>query len=441
MDIKVWENLASSKPLNAYTIFCGMKEYPESTRKKLEEGNNFGFDKWEMHEKKEGDSYEKIIEELKSMYYGSYVDTIFSKDDNIDKKNSGSEFAKNTHRLTLKINRNHKITIKKKDSEQNFIIKFEYLDLFFFPDGLMFNCFKCDLTEFTFNQITAINNYLRDTEEAKSDLKFLTDNLLPLNLIDTDDANSNLQSFGNKMKLFSIIVHNENLTPEQKKMLLYDIGTCYPIGAASGINPNFTPSDEYFEELMKENKISIFENWSALALFDTFTGLFHKGVYNFNWESVYFNLLYIPSLYVKTHLFKVNQEFYAKDADHQKLDDQLFDFNKYYNPSHISHNFLPSIIFKKIRYALAIDDELDQLKIRIGRANQIRRDKTDKKMNYALVVIAVLTIISVLWDASEWSNKLFFKGTPNYFIVSGSVVSIMLIVFGLLYLNRRFRNR
>jgi hypothetical protein len=211
------------------------------------------------------------------------------------------------------------------------------------------------------------------------------------------------------------------------------LGVCAPIGAAAGTNSFFSPSDEYLQELIENNRISVFKNWTALALFDTFTGLFKKGAFdNFGWEIGYFNLLYIQSLFVKNFLFKINREFYSKGSNQQALEDLFFNFNKTYNQSHISYNFLPPLLYHKIRFSLAVNDELSLMKDGIERANIKFKEKRDKLINDILTVIALLTIFSVIWDLSEWVNKLISVETFTYNLISGSltgVVSLTLIIF------------
>lgn len=433
-----WNQLASSKPHTAYSIFCGVLEYPKNILTEIQSGNKYGFKDWEIHENPYQQSSEEIVTNFKDYYYESFVDTVFPHFKSNDKQQLNSDFAKQTYRLSLKIDQQHPIKIGKKEASSTYNVFFEYLDLFFFPDGVVYYCFKCDLSDFSFNDITLLNNHIRNADKLE-DMNFLKSHLSFLKTTAITTNNSDAQSFGNKLKVFSIIEHNAQLTKEEENMLLYDIGACVPIGSASGKMPYFQPSEDYFNELIENNKISVFNNWSALTLFDTFTGLFQKGaLYNFNWENGYFNLIYLQSLYVKNHLFKVNKAFYATGAKHQQLDDDLFEFNKYYNPSHISFNFLPSLIFKKIRYSLAINDELDQLKERIERGNQKRKDKTDKMINDVLTVIAVLAVFSALWDSSEWVEKLIYDAKISYHILSGSLTTLVITVVGI-FLIRNYR--
>jgi hypothetical protein len=435
-----WNQLASSKPITAYSIFCGVLEYPENVLKEIKSGNKYGFKDWEIHENPYHQSSEEIIRNFKDYYYESFVDTVFPHFKSSDKQQLNSDFAKQTYRLSLKIDQQHPIQIKKKETATNYNVYFEYLDLFFFPDGVVYYCFKCDFSSFSFDEITLLNNHIRNADKLE-DMDFLKTHLSFLQTTAIASKNTDIQSFGNKLKVFSVIEYNAQLTKEEENMLLYDIGACVPIGSASGEKPYFQPSEDYFNDLIENNKISVFNNWSALTLFDTFTGLFQKGaLYNFNWENGYFNLIYLQSLYVKNHLFKVNKAFYATGAKHQQLDDDLFEFNKYYNPSHISFNFLPSIIFNKIRYSLAIDNELNLLKEGIERANRKSKEKRDKTINNILRIIALLAVFSVIWDVSEWLNKIFSGGTTSYNIISGSLTVIVLLIFGI-FLLKNYRKK
>ena len=430
-----WEKFASIKPCNAYSIFCGVLDYRGTILKEIQSGDMHGFKNWEVHVNPDHISSEKIIKGFNRFYYESFVNSIFQDYKTPAKKQYHADFAEQTVRLSNKIDTTFPVTIKQGDSNLVFNIKFEYLDLFFFPHEIVFYCFKCDLRGFSFDEITLINSYLRNsgvTEETKflyNQLSFLEPN--------RHKPNTNSLSFGNKLKVFSIIEYDEEISKEDENMLLYDLGICAKVGSAAGVNPFFQPSEEYLRELIEENRISVFNNWSALTLFDTFTGLFKKGALNnFVWENGYFNLLYIQSLFVKYYLFKINKIFYSKPKKHRELEDEFFEFNNYYNPSHISYNFLPSLIFKKIRYSLDIDSELKLLKEGIERAIQRTKVKNEKKTNFLLTVIAALAVFAVVWDVSDYINKLFSGTTTSYNIISGSLTAIVVIFLSIFFIRK-----
>ena len=435
-------HLASTKPLIAYSIFCGVLEYSDSILEKIKSGSKFGFETWKIHVNPDNKSSAEIIKDFNDYYYENFVNTIFLDIDNTDSKRFNSDFAKKTARLSLAFNKEYEIKIGKRESSPVLNIKFEYLDLFFFPDGLVFYCFKCDLSTFSLDEITLINSYLRNSG-ITNDMKFLYDKLSFINPSTNLNTDHDSLSIGNKMKVFSIIELKDTISEEEENMLLFDLGTCSPIGSASGHNSYFQPSTKYFEELIEKNKISVFNNWSALALFDTFTGLFQRGARNnFIWENGYFNLLYLQSLYVKNHLFKVNKLFYAKGANHQKLEDELFEFNKYYNPSIISYNFLPTIIYEKIRYSLGINGELEKLKEGVERTNLKNKEKRDKAINNVLTIIALLTVFTVVWDLSDWIKSVFMISDTFYNILSVALTAIfLLLIFIFFYRNYRKRSK
>ncbi len=426
-----WKQFSLKKPLKAYSIFCGVLEYSEDILDELKSGDRHGFKKWKMHVNLDDIKSEKIIKGFNRYYYESFVNCIFPDFKNSDKQQFNSEFAHKTVRLSRKIEQTIPVTIPKGKSTHVYDIRFEYMDLFFFPRNIVFYCFKCDLTGFSFDEITLINSYLRNSG-VTDDTRFLYDYLSFIESKDKSQDSSDALSFGNKLKVFSLVEHEEKIKRKDEKMLLYDLGVCAPIGSAAGNNQFFQPSREYFQELISENRISVFNNWSALTLFDTFTGLYQKGALNnFVWENGYFNLLYLQSLYVKHYLFKMNHLFHTEGANHQELEDDFYEFNKHYNPSHISYNFLPTVIFRKIRQSLAINDEIKLLKEGIERANQKDQEKRNKMINNVLTLIALLAIFSVIWDLSDWITRLVTGGPASYRIISGSLTFSVLLVLSI----------
>ncbi len=127
----------------------------------------------------------------------------------------------------------------------------------------------------------------------------------------------------------------------------------------------------------------------------------------------------------------MNHLFHTEGANHQELEDEFYEFNKHYNPSHISYNFLPTVIFRKIRQSLAINDEIKLLKEGIERANQKDQEKRNKMINNILTLIALLAIFSVIWDLSDWITRLVTGGPASYRIISGSLTFSVLLVLSI----------
>ena len=139
--------------------------------------------------------------------------------------------------------------------------------------------------------------------------------------------------------------------------LLFDIGTLSRIGSAIG-NTYDSMNKDYVSQLVNNNSISVYNNWQALALLDSFTIVgnkiidtpFKKETYN----SIYYGI-YLYCLFIKYSLFKYNFEIADLDEDRRS---HFQDFLAKYYFNYISYNFLPTEIFNKIRAALDIEKEL-----------------------------------------------------------------------------------
>lgn len=432
-----FSEIAQTKPTSAYTIFCGVKEYDESILDTIE-NNSYDFKKWEIHDNPFNEPSEQVIRNFNNFYYESFINSIFPDFKNSDKRYFDSDRASKTKRFTKRIDKN--FTIERSKNEK-YSVRIEYLDLFIFPENIAIYSFKCILTDHTFDQITFLNNYIRN-QGLTGTLQFLADEL---RVLDSERPEDDLQtlgiSFGNKLKTYSIIEHDLELPKENEFQLLYDLATCSPIGSGSGENKFFQPSEDYIASLKENNRISIFDNWTALGLFDTFTALFQSGALNkFVWENAYFNLIFLHSIYVKHYLFRINKKFFLEGSNKRKLEDDFYNFDKYFNIKQISFNFLPQIIYNKVRKGFEIDDELEQLKSSIERANSKEKGARDKKINDVLTVIALLTVFSIIWDVSEWINKLFFGDDKSYNILSGSLTGAVLIIL-VLFLFKNYKKK
>ena len=130
--------------------------------------------------------------------------------------------------------------------------------------------------------------------------------LAPLSEICVAAGNSGefhaLMECGNKLKIFHTIECLEKPEGEFSfDNLLYGGGTLsvFKPGAPMGF------SDEYYKSILSGNKLSIFNNWKALALLDTFTIVIYETKDHLLelWNKEYFEKLYLHSLFRKFFLF------------------------------------------------------------------------------------------------------------------------------------------
>jgi hypothetical protein len=206
---------------------------------------------------------------------------------------------------------------------------------------------------------------------------------------------------GSKFKVYSVFDIVE-LSSYNRDHLLYEMGTCSMIGTMSSINRN-TPSPVYYEELM-QNKVSAFANYEGLALLDSFTVIGHENYVEFadnnpnyyshhTWNRIYFGI-YVYNLFVRYSLFKFNAQFLSNPV---KYRDKFQDYLNHYNFKHIAFNFLPNLIFDKIRIALGIEDEIETFEKRLGNLAASIQEQQEKRQAFLLTIISVISA----FDAAE----------------------------------------
>jgi hypothetical protein len=423
------------KPLSAYAIFCGVMRSKKGCLSKISEIP--GILPWQSHvfqDNAYNNEYNdpafskslKCIEELDEYYYPGFVKCLFPQ--------KGDETASDAVRsYTYPLNTKHSFENK------SFIVN--YIDLFFFPDNHIIYCFKCTYHDLSLDEIGYLNSLIRN--KKINELEFVFPIIKSL-------SNDDCLNIGNKLKLFFCLSHDFTFSEGyDSDHLLYDLATCSPIGTSvgEGKNPDLKPSAEYYSGLMKNHRISVFENWTGMSLFDTFTLIQRGAVYNYNWEFRYFRTLYIHSLFVKTFLAESSKEFYLHEMN-KNLEEEFHEFDQHYNFKQISYNFLPQIIYEKIRQGLNVEQEMNDIRHAIEKDHEKRRERreieeatNEKKMNYVLFFIALLTVIEAVWHGSEWLHTAE-AGVRGSGLEIGSLVSLIVFYFIMFYLlSRRKRTR
>lgn len=322
------------------------------------------------------------------------------------------------------------------------------------------------------SRLRGITNYIFDPESLRP---FSEIALVPfitiLNYINSSTRANNegchldeLVRFGNKFKLFQIlelsseeynaraaseIITIDDIASTKNDILLFELGTLYSLNDNSFDSPN-SPSKRYYKEIIEGNLISVFNNWQALALFDTFTFLgkeLDAEIRN-NWIDNYFGMIYLYNLFVKTYLLQLNNNYEMDSRDgriHQvsTLNESYNHFEaRYYNPD-ISYNFLPRLIHKHIDSALDIEAEKNRIFERIERQSMLREKRADTKMNQLLMVMTCLTMFSAIWDACCLLNELYpfsdYWATPiwGFRTISSLILSMLLIFFLVIYRHKK----
>jgi len=315
------------------------------------------------------------------------------------------------------------------------------VELFLFPNNLHFFSIELTIDSKLLSRYSDLlfcsRNFHTEINENGKDFKWVNwieEQVLGGIKISTDLKTKKVkvdEYSGSKFKLFSVIDLEEEIDHKKRLELLYDIGCVSKIGTAGG-NETYSPSNDYFDELMK-TKISVFNNYDILPLFDTFTVL-GKGLLDGNkqsfhtttWSQLYFRI-FIHNLVIKFNLFRFNSEMID---DSVKVRDQFEAFLNAYNVSHISYNFLPNLIYQEHRKTLDIEPELKKFQDRINRISQAIQEQKQSRSNMLLAVVGLFTSISSVGPILSGVNNFQQKSGLNqisFYILITIVILILAI--------------
>jgi hypothetical protein len=388
---------------------------------------------------KKGFVFEELSEQTKKFYkdywYPEFRDLLFYK----EKETSSKILAKSL---------NQSISFKKGfdfANQKDIIIEAEIgsVELILFPNELHFFSIELKPKEQNIQQIADLIFCAREFnkeiigETPQSWVNWIEINCLNGIQITSKNATDVVHTdgfSGSKFKLYTLVDFKENehiKDPLVRDELLYDLGCVSPINTAGG-DYAFTPSESYFEQLL-EDKISVFNNYTILPLFDTFTVVGYNlltddkfGTKRSSWSQTYFRI-YLYNLFIKYNLFRYNLDM---EHDSVKVRDEFETFLNNYNLSHISYNFLPNLIFHQHRKSLQIDEELEKFQERINRISQAIQEEQQKRSNLLLGIVGAMTSISsvepILGVLEETRTKLNWN-SPLFYTLTGLLVVLISI--------------
>lgn len=222
-------------------------------------------------------------------------------------------------------------------------------------------------------------------------------------------ASDTIVENGNKLKIFQIVtMPGREEFAADTDITLFELGTLGRIGGCRSNDADST-SDSYIRRLLDGNKLSFYNNWCGLALFDTFTmmGYDVKPWMLSTWIDDYFAMIYVHSLFCKFYLFRLNARFRANPGEGERLEEESREFDRLYTFHRISYNFLPGEIDRAIDHALEIHDEKTLLKEYISMCNEAREKKSSVRLNRILTFLAIVTVFSTVWDFSSMLNAMY----------------------------------
>ena len=262
-------------------------------------------------------------------------------------------------------------------------------------------------------------------------------------------------AYGYKLKVFQVIdseVEWDSETSNERRRKLFSLGTMQ--SSLSPISSHF--QNGYENDILAEHVVSVFNNWDALALLDSFTLRFMKcqDYQQRDWKYAYFRMIYIQSLFQKFYLQSLNQRFRSmvEHRGNYRLDALLAEFEHYERICQfpkISYTFLPLIIDNAIDASLEIKEERELLSNYIKGEEKRHESENEHRINRLLVVISGLTMFSAIWDLTCLIDQIFpfdrFLSSTRrgYAIISFCllfvIVLLLIACFGLMRKRQRGR--
>jgi hypothetical protein len=386
-------------------------------------------------------------ESCSNYYYPEFVDFNFGANQN------------SIHRYIYNIGSNVDVVVGFGASERKVSTYVDNITLYKAPFGLTLFSVRVDL-DCEPNDVTAVVSRLRGVDSIalknSAFAKLALDPVLDIYRSCALNASqcvgkgnealySLLVEYGNKLKLFQVAtVTAEQWGGDNSDELLFELGTVAPIGSYRP-DEDFSSSKSYFDTIMKEGRVSVFNNWKALSLFDTFTMLGHDvSAGNIsNWIDNYFGMLYISELYVKFYLFRLNNDFRIYHKSAGKLLEQFDEFEYGCWFDNVSYNFLPRLIHRAMESGLEILPEKQRLYQMLAQQKDKREKDDDQRMNNLLFYLTLFTTFSMVWDASSLFNEMYpFETYIGSNIAGFRLVSYsLLLVILLLIVITRFRRK
>jgi hypothetical protein len=471
-------DLAETKIHDHYMIFSGVFTFPEEIL--YSHDSDLGADYVPWYNRLGKKEREGFFRYVRSYYYSSFLIAAFPEAESFTpspKDVSGSLTGRRTGRkrmihLTLSSfieggegEWKEGTLLLSPGGEQFLPFAIDYVDLYLYPSGVGIVALKCrirkeevtfqDLSDFTFHfrefQRKNLLPGAGEGEEPISVGEFIHEVVLGPSSIPSREEDLESEKFNNKLKCFFVLEGDLSAVDEMKvEELLFELGTVSRIGTVEN-GGAYAPSEKYFRGILSDHSVSVFNNWKALSLFDTFLGLFSRvdekkgvGAPFYNFESLYFPI-YCNALFLKFSLFTFNRELSRvsmADSHNRVVRDRFIEFHNRYYFSHVAYNFLPNLFYRKMLDSLDVDAEIQQLEDKIEKVNTYVNEKQDRRTNIILGLLSLFTMGSAFWDTSEWFQKLFQIPESTYTVFSLALaggVGVLIVLLFLILGKRLFK--
>jgi hypothetical protein len=386
----------ATNKLSSYTIFCGVILLGQKIRPAQPEG----LLDWTTRL----DQPQSFLQYLKKSYYKNFLANVAPE--------TSPQNATNAH-FTVTSFRDSPREATIVTQGKTIGLHIPYVDIFLFPDNVGIFSFRTNLNErdASYEIISSLINHLR---QPLATIRFGSNELTVSEFIKQSTPSSialreDWDEYMPQLKAYTIINdHSTSAFNESLDRILYELSHVLPIGASR--ESEFSPTEAYYHQIAG-NAISIFNNWKAIALFDTFTRISCSYPDQYKaWEQEYF-LIYVHGLYTKYQLYAFNSRLNAVATVSRKtklLRDRFIEFVNDYHLAYISYKF---------------HKELDRMEVKLERIHQAFGEKKSQQINQLLLVLSLLGIFSLVTDLSAWLTQM---GLPAE-VVYSPIVPIGLV--------------
>ena len=360
------------------------------------------------------DEYER----MKSVYYSSLLRSMIEIE---------GEEEQSVYRYEMKLPQQCEklMILNRKNSQSDYPCTITNIQLWFFPFDVVL--FSVELDEYPNNldDLTLMHSKWKKwsveynntiiVDGKSKDIGFhtqtLDEYLKPLVELTKDKNPAKLTFEDTKLRQYQVVQSNCI-----QDSLLFEIGTFSSIGVVCDTNicRYSKPADDYYQKIIRENTISAYSNWKALALNDSFTVLTVDEVYSnsenneYDDEGLlldtgyhYFYLLYMRCLFEEFYCFDRNNLYHeVKDADidSKKIESEIAYMEKHYFFDDMSYDFLPPLMYRAMAKGLDLQKDREQLTQHV---KQALRDARRERNNSAVNFVQIFAVFSVVWTIRE----------------------------------------
>lgn len=373
-------------------------------------------------------------ENMKSFYYESLLRSMIEIDDEVEQSVC-------RYKMKLPEQRNNLLLLEKDGNQSFYPCEIKNVHLWFFPFNIVLFSIDIEESSESFSDLILMHRKWKAWFSNYNEFhtKELDVFFKPLTELSHNNNPSQITYYGTKMRQYQVILteikKDELETGTIKDELLYEIGSFSDIGliANSDLTKDFKPSTDYYNQLIRDNTLSVYSSWKALALNDSFTILSIADYFMKNEFEENFNLLYMRCLFEEFYCFDRNNLYHKErdaDIDSKAIESEIAYIEKHYFYEDMSYNFLPPLMYRAMAKGLELQKDREQLTQHV---KQALRDARRERNNSAVNFVQIFAVFSVVWTIREILITIWpcIKGS-----VSALIFGIIALFFTIVLLKK-----